>query len=111
MDELETLTQIAYDEDLLFIDDSKLADIGSTNEAGIYYTQKKHIDAVTLACFAGNREEAARQCKKYDVGGIHMCMMSNSEYTQEKDKLVPLTEEQAREYELSDLLKVEENPM
>ena len=84
------LTTIAHENGLVVIDDSKLADIGSTNDAGIYHSKRKQMDAVTLACFAGNMKEAAEQCRNRGIGGIHMCLMSNSDYAREKNKLVPI---------------------
>jgi len=86
------LTEIAHEKGLVVIDDSKLADIGSTNDAGIYHTEVKHMDAVTLACFAGNISEVAQQCRNRNIGGIHMCLMSNPEYKKEKNKWVEIKE-------------------
>jgi len=91
MKTLEEVSQLAHSLGMVVIDDSKLADIGSTNEAGMYHSEKKGADAVTLALFAGNMEEAAEQLEKWDIGGIHMCLMSNPEYEREKMKLVPVT--------------------
>lgn len=71
------------------IDDSKLADIGSTNDAGIYYAAKR-ADAVTFSPFAGNLEEAVKQAHDRGVGLISMCLMSNPEFAREKRKLVPV---------------------
>ncbi len=75
---------------LVTIDDSKLADIGSTNDAGLYHAKQKGFDAVTLAPFAGNVKEAAEQAKKRDIGLISMCLMSNPEYANVKNSLVPV---------------------
>lgn len=90
MEDLYFIAQIAEENDLVIIEDSKLPDIGSTNDAGVYYAQDKGMDAITLACFAGNMKEAAEQCRKRGIGGIHMCIMSNPEYAREKLKLVPV---------------------
>jgi len=87
------LTALAHEAGLVVVDDSKLADIGSTNDAGIYHAKRKQMDAVTLACFAGNMKEAAEQCKNRGIGGIHMCLMSNPDYAREKLKLVPIGDE------------------
>ncbi len=73
---------------LVTIDDSKLADIGSTNDAGLYHAKQKGFDAVTLAPFAGNMQEAAEQAKKRDIGLISMCLMSNPEYEMIKNQWV-----------------------
>ena len=101
---LDDLTRIAHQHDLLVIDDSKLADIGSTNDAGMYHTMTKGMDAITLACFAGNMKEASEQLQKRNLGGIHMCLMSNPEYAREKNKLVPLAFEDVGHYDASDMV-------
>ena len=67
------------------IDDSKPADISSTNEAAIFYAKKKGFDAITIATFAGNLEAAAEQARRWDIGLISMCLMSNPEYEDEKN--------------------------
>lgn len=71
---------------LVVIEDSKIADIGSTNDAGFFHT-KKRSDAVTLAPFAGNISESAGYAGKRNLGLISMCLMSNPEYLREKNKL------------------------
>jgi len=89
---------------LLVIDDSKLADIGSTNDAGMFYA-KQRADAVTLAPFAGNMEEAAKQAKARDFGLIGMCLMSNPEYETEKNKLIHIPNPDFQEdYAINDLI-------
>lgn len=84
LDRLNQVVKLAKDKGLLVIDDSKLADIGSTNDAGIYHPKKRGFDAVTVAPYAGNMREIAEQAKKRDLGAITMCLMSNSEYKREK---------------------------
>ena len=74
---------------LVVIEDSKIADIGSTNEAGIYYTARR-AHAVTFSPFAGNGREACEQAHAHGIGIIPMCLMSNPEYRREKEKLVPV---------------------
>lgn len=87
MNALYAIVEMAHELGLLVIDDSKLADIGSTNDAGLYYSKKKGFDAVTVAPFAGNLEEIARQGRARNIGIISMCLMSNPEYAIEKRKL------------------------
>jgi orotidine-5'-phosphate decarboxylase len=65
---------------LVVIQDSKLADIGSTNDAGIFNAALRAAHAVTLAPYAGNMGEAAKQCNERGIAGITMCLMSNPEY-------------------------------
>ncbi len=87
MEALYDISNLAKELNLVVIDDSKLADLDSTNEAGMYFA-KQRADAVTLAPFAGNMGEAAKQAKKFDIGLITMCLMSNPKYEREKDKWV-----------------------
>lgn len=86
---VEELADVAAVEfGMVVIDDSKLADVGSTNEAGIFYAKQRGFDAVTLAPFAGNMGETADQARKWDIGLISMCLMSNPEYGREKNSWV-----------------------
>lgn len=97
---LQAIYRFARDIGLIVIDDSKLADIGATNESGIFSASRR-ADAVTIAPFAGNLSEAAQQGEKWKVGIIAMCLMSNPEYEREKRKLVPLAsaeDEGGKEY-------------
>lgn len=93
---------------MVVIDDSKLADIGSTNDAGIFYAKSKGADAVTFSPFAGNMGEAAKQAKNRDIGIICMCLMSNPEYEKEKNKLVSInmTGEEKVGYHTSDFIRI-----
>jgi len=90
---LREATALARSLDLTVIDDSKLADIGSTNEAGIFYAAGRGADAVTIAPYAGNMGEAAEQGRKHGVGVITMCLMSNPHFAGEKNQLVNLEEQ------------------
>lgn len=107
MENLEDITKLAHELGMVVIEDSKLADIGSTNEAGFFYASQKKADAVTFSPFAGNMKEAAKQGKKWNVGVISMCLMSNPEFEREKNKLVPLSEEGAKEYSHGGLNKTD----
>ena len=88
-DTLIELGNLAHELGLVVIDDSKLADIGASNDAGIYGARKREANAVTVAPFAGNLEEIANQGRNRGVGIISMCLMSNPEYEREKNMLVP----------------------
>ena len=92
MRSLREIVDLAHSQGLVVIDDSKLADIGDTNDAGIYHSKSKGFDAVTIAPFAGNLAQAAQQAKARDIGAITMCLMSNPEYEREKNKLVPVSD-------------------
>ena len=85
MDALVEIVQMAHARGLVVIDDSKLADIGSTNDAGVYHSQDKKYDAVTFSPFAGNMQEASNQAFNRNLGLICMCLMSNPEYETEKN--------------------------
>lgn len=92
METLYEIGELAKSLDIPLIEDRKPADIGSTNDAGFFYTMQR-ADAVTLAPFAGNMGEAAKQTKARNLGLIAMCIMSNKEYAREKLKLVPVADE------------------
>lgn len=102
---LREVTELASHLGLVVIDDSKLADIGSTNDAGVYHSKKSGFDAVTVAPYAGNMGDCADQGRKRDIGIITMCLMSNPEYENEKNMLVPITEEESFEFEQEDVVK------
>ena len=88
---VEELADIAAVEfGMVVIDDCKLADIGSSNEAGIFYAKQRGFDALTLAPSAGNLKEAAEQARKWEMGLISLCLMSNPEYEREKNSWVRL---------------------
>jgi len=88
MDELAIIVDRAHDLGMVVIDDSKLADIGLTNDAGFFHAKDKNFDAITFSPFAGNIDEAVGMADKYGMGLISMCIMSNPEYEAEKNKLV-----------------------
>jgi orotidine-5'-phosphate decarboxylase len=85
MMELIFLTNMAHDLGMVVIEDSKLADIGSTNDAGIYHASKKEMDAVTFSPFAGNLEEASKQAHDRELGLVSMCLMSNPDFKKIKN--------------------------
>lgn len=88
---LQEINELARSKGLVVIDDSKLADIGSTNEAGMFYSAQR-ADAVTFSPFAGNLKEAAEQSRKMNIGLITMCLMSNPEFERMKNMLVEVSE-------------------
>jgi len=95
--DLMEITLLAHSLDLVVIDDSKLADIGSTNDAGMFYAAER-ADAVTFSPFAGNIKEATQQARNRDLGLISMVLMSNPEFEREKNKLVEVTQEELDSY-------------
>ena len=104
LERLRTINNVAKELDLIVIDDSKLADIGSTNEAGVFYSKDMMADAVTIAPYAGNMEETKKYCNKHGIGAITMCLMSNPEYQREKNMLVRLNENEKNEYQFEDIM-------
>jgi orotidine 5'-phosphate decarboxylase subfamily 2 len=74
--------------DMVSIDDSKLADIGDTNDAGIYHAKQEGFDAITYAPFPGNTLEAGQQAKAHNVGLIPLVLMSNPEYRFMKSAII-----------------------
>lgn len=90
METLGELYQCASSLGLLVIEDSKLADIGSTNEAALAFAAA-HADAITVAPFAGNLQSTVASAKSLGLGVITLCLMSNPEYRLMKRKLVPVS--------------------
>jgi orotidine-5'-phosphate decarboxylase len=78
--EMQTLNRAIHEEGMVSIDDSKLADIGETNDAGIYHAREEGFDAITYAPFPGNTRQAAQQADKHGLGLIVLVLMSNPEY-------------------------------
>lgn len=73
---------------MISIDDSKLADIGDTNDAGIYHAKQEGFDAITYAPFPGNTVQAGQQAKAHELGLIPLVLMSNPEYRLMKTALI-----------------------
>jgi len=102
MELLLEISELSKSLGLVIIEDKKLADIGSTNDAGMFYAETR-ADAVTLALYAGNMQEAAQQLKKRNLGGIHMCLMTNPQYADEKRSLKPINPDHTKEYQDEDV--------
>jgi orotidine-5'-phosphate decarboxylase len=99
---LKEAADLARSKEMVVIEDSKLTDIGSTNDAGFYYAEYR-ADAVTVAPFAGNLKEMKDQAKTRNIGLISMCLMSNPEYMREKNKFVPLGTDEVFDYSKDDI--------
>lgn len=78
--ETRHLTDRIHEFGMLAIDDSKLADIGETNDSGFYHAQAEGFDAVTYVPFPGNMREASKQAHDRGLGLIALVLMSNPEY-------------------------------
>lgn len=89
---LMDIADLAAEKGMVSILDAKLADIGSTNDAGLYNHERKGFDAVTVAPYAGNLKQVAMQVRDRNIGAICMCLMSNEEYIRERNMLVPVDE-------------------
>ena len=87
-EEMRSLTACIHRHDMLAIDDCKLADIGETNDAGIYHAAREGFDALTYAPFPGNTVQAAAQAKHHKIGLIALVLMSNPEYQVMKTAVV-----------------------
>ncbi len=79
-EELKEINDYAHSFGLLSIDDSKIADIGDTNDSAIYHAAEESFDFITYAPFPGNIEAACEQSKRHNVGLITLALMSNPEY-------------------------------
>ena len=108
MRELREIVELAHRLGLLVIDDSKLADIGDTNDAGIYQSADKGFDAVTIAPYAGNMQKAQEQAEKHGIAAITMCLMSNDEYEKVKSDWVEVDDPNG--YEPGHIIDVEGVP-
>ena len=78
--QMATLNRRIHECDMLSIDDSKLADIGETNDAGLFHAHAEGFDLITYAPFAGNIKDAAQKAQARNVGLITLVLMSNPEY-------------------------------
>ncbi|MBI2146115.1 orotidine 5'-phosphate decarboxylase [Candidatus Woesearchaeota archaeon] len=78
--ETKELVSCIHELGMLAIDDSKLADIGETNESGFYHASQEGFDAVTYAPFPGNTREAVVQAHGKGLGLIALVLMSNPEF-------------------------------
>ncbi len=104
MENIRLIIRHAHDQELLVIQDSKEADIGSTNDAGLYHARDKQADAITLAAFAGNEQEAAEQAHNRGLGIIGMCLMTNPQYERVKNQLVEAEPLDLSDYDSSDII-------
>ena len=78
--EMLALTSKIHELGMVAIDDSKIADIGDTNDAAFYHSKAEGYDAITYAPFPGNIAAAAEAAQKRDLGLITLVLMSNPEF-------------------------------
>lgn len=102
IEQLHILVGTAHSLDLPVILDFKIADIGSTNNIGLYHAKELGVDAVTFSPFAGNLEQSVVQAHEYGIGLISMCLMSNPGFARQKNALFLLEDEEKSGYRLDD---------
>jgi orotidine-5'-phosphate decarboxylase len=74
------LVEAVHTAGMVAIDDSKLADIGESNHAGLAQAAAEGFDAVTYAPFPGNVVDTARSARDLGLGLIVLVLMSNPEF-------------------------------
>lgn len=77
--EIKKLNEYIHEKGCLSISDHKLSDIGSTNQAALYWLNKMGFDALTYSPFPGNIKETVENARKYNLGVITLTLMSNPE--------------------------------
>ncbi|SME96265.1 orotidine 5'-phosphate decarboxylase [Pseudobacteriovorax antillogorgiicola] len=95
-DEMVQLNQAIHKHGMVSIDDSKIADIGDTNDAALYHAAQEGFDAVTYAPFPGNIAATCEAAKKHGMGLIPLVLMSNPEYAVMKN--IPIAGQAFYEY-------------
>ena len=78
---MKSLIDAIHSYQMIAIDDSKLADIGETNDAGLYHASIEGYDFVTYAPFPANVAQASKQAIDRGIGLITLVLMSNPEHT------------------------------
>lgn len=86
---LKEIVDYAHAHNLLVISDNKIADIGSTNGAWVYYNAELGFDALTAAPYAGNIEGTIASIHEHSMGAVTMGLMSNPEYKTEMNFVDP----------------------
>ena len=77
--EIRKLNDYIHKMGCLSISDHKLSDIGSTNEAALYWLSEMGFDALTYSPFPGNIKETIENARKHNLGVITLTLMSNPE--------------------------------
>ncbi len=104
---LHDLVQYAKSLWLFLIEDGKIADIWSTNDSSLYYSEQRAPDTVTIAPYAWNMKWTIQDASKRNLWVFTMCLMSSTEYNQEKHLLVPLNKNHVSEYASKHILKLD----
>jgi len=80
---LKKIVDKIHDLNLLAIIDSKVADLGFTNDSWFFDYRYLGFDAVTVAPYAGNIEETILSAHQNNLAVISMGLMSNPQYQTE----------------------------
>jgi orotidine-5'-phosphate decarboxylase len=78
-DILDKIAKKIHKEGMLAILDHKLSDIGSTNDAALYWIKEMGFDAFTFSPFAGNTQMTVEKAHENNLGVIVLTLMSNPE--------------------------------
>lgn len=78
--ETQDINQLIHELGMVSIDDSKIADIGDTNDAALYHAAAEGFDAVTYAPFPGNIAATCKMAQERQIGLIPLVLMSNPEF-------------------------------
>lgn len=87
-EKVQKLVKKIHELGMVAIDDSKLVDIGTTNDSGLYNSQIEGFDSVTYASFPGNTKEAVTQAHNRGLGLISLVLMSNPEFESRKNMII-----------------------
>ncbi|MBI4152904.1 orotidine-5'-phosphate decarboxylase [Candidatus Woesearchaeota archaeon] len=87
-EDVKKITGRIHQHDMLAIIDSKMTDIGETNDAALFHAQQEGFDAITFAPFGGNMKEAVMQAHARNLGLIALVLMSNPEFEQIKNATI-----------------------
>jgi orotidine-5'-phosphate decarboxylase len=80
LEDMEEMVEAIHEAGCLALLDAKLTDIGSTNEAGLYWISRLGFDAVTFSPFPGFEDgcDAVYEwARRLDKGIFALCKMSN----------------------------------
>lgn len=106
-DVLQRLTDYSKKIWLFVVEDGKLADIWSTNDASLFYTNQRHPDTVTIAPYAGNMQWTIHDATKRNLWVFTMCLMSSPEYETEKNMLILVTSTKVDRYKTNNLICID----
>lgn len=86
--EMLDINTFAHSLGLLSIDDSKVADIGDTNDAALFHAVQEGFDAITYCPFPGNIAATCKMAQKRGIGLIPLALMSNPAFGMMKNIII-----------------------